>query len=90
MLVDNRPVGDAQGKSPDPPRSTTLPAAVLRHDDPQADKVARVVPRGAEVRKVGKCVLGYVHNPARTKPRPSFAERAVWVLEAKRVWPGSD
>lgn len=44
---------------------TTLPAAVLFHDDPRAANAARVVPFEANVERLGGCVLGYTKSPAR-------------------------
>jgi hypothetical protein len=40
-----------------------LPAAVFFADDPRAVNVARVVPGGAEVRRIRECVLGYSKAP---------------------------
>jgi hypothetical protein len=40
-----------------------LPAAVVESSDPRAKDCPRLVPEGAKLRKVGKAVLGYDHDP---------------------------
>lgn len=46
-----------------------LPAAVIEDQDAP---VARVVPKGAKLKRVGKTVLGYQHKPTRPSRRPGL------------------
>lgn len=60
------------------PRAS-LPAAVL---DDQKAPVARVVPIGAKVRKVGKAILGYLHKPAK---KTNWTKNAQRLAETERL-----
>jgi hypothetical protein len=57
-----------------------LPAAVINADDPRAPGMARVVPIGAEFKRVGGCVLGYTKAPT-TGLAPNRAQQKFTLIE---------
>jgi hypothetical protein len=59
-------------------------AAVLQHDDPDALRVARVVPASAEFVKVGKATIGYWNRPKRVR-RKSYVGSVQRLSEAFSV-----
>lgn len=62
-------------------RNNTLPAAVYLADDPRADTVARVVPGGADIRRIGECVLGYSKAPVAGAAAPQQAKQKFTLIE---------
>lgn len=63
------------------PADRPLPAAVLREDDPGADRVARVVPRRARLVMIGTAVAGY-YSPRKARWQFCFRSRRVAEIDA--------
>lgn len=58
-----------------------LPAAVMRDGEAGAENIARVVPRRAQLVRVGNAVAGYWLSPAKAQYRFSFRSRRVREIE---------